>query len=540
MMDDPRWAEKWKSPSKPVPGFSPGGPAPQWTEEELVFAIAGDPSYLYSGQGSKTSPRYGRMGGSPLFRLAKRVARHYNKMTDDFITDLFSNGMITLVRMMKPGFDEARGSFIPFVMRQVQNAMEHGVGGTGISNAALGHETEAGVIGFKGLLNKQDPNEIRAAANKVKGKYREESRHDKDPGNSHGKYSPAFYRLANQYADAIESGDGDNIERVQNQIRQMIDQIEDDNVFIGGASTGLGQAISTPDRKTSINIASMDAPVGPSGRGMAGDIEGEDDGDSLDRGFDPQTIKQVLDIAMNYDLESLIGNIPKYATMAKQWGAKKGRIGGKMVVNELRYIIRTLGPLGSNYPGAGNVRTNNKTVPRDAKNWWEPGVDPELEPIPGMNATWRSSWIRQGYPSMGPTDISREMTKEVMEFNKLRIPTARQIKVKGDTKEVVGKVYVRNTILAATIKLRFIAMLERDSLGINWNADPGWNKGGSSMESKNMVKYPILEEIANTDKIDRLIIAETCEAMCAKLYRVLKKDADPRYNSIIPGWQPIR
>lgn len=525
LLDTPRWVNQWTSPSEPVPGFQPGGPAPRWTPDEVVYAFAGDPNMLFAGQKNNPhSPEYGNKGGSPLFRTARKVARYYNRSNDrQFIADLYSNGFIPLVKMMQPGFDEGRSPFISYAIRNIQSAMEHGTGGTQQSNYAQGFESEeTGIVGFKGLLEKTDPNQIREIANQVKGKYREERSHDKHPDNPLGPYSASFYRLANQYADAIEGGDEDRIDAARSQIYQQLSEIEDENIFIPGASTGMGQAISTPDRKTSIGIASMDAPSKGSDdeAGMAANIMGDTGEDSM---IDPETITTMLDIAMNHDLGQMLQHIPKYADMAAEFGAKGGKIGGKMGANELRYVIRTMGPLGSNYPGKGTMRANTQ-VPRDAKGWWEPGSDPEIEPIPiKEGAIWHSGWTRNNFPSMGPTEIKDEMTKEVMEFNKLGIPTARTIKTKTDTRsgreihETVSKVSVSNTLRSATVKLKFIAMLERDTLGL--------------AESKH--NHPLLEEIQKMDVIDRELVAEACDWACARIERVLTEKAPPGWKKTV-------
>lgn len=525
LTDNPRWIGKWSSQSEPVPGFIPDGPAPRWTPEEIVYAFAGDPSMLFTGQrNNPRSPEYGDKGGSPLFRTAKRVARFYSRQSDrQFISDMYSNGFIPLMRMMQPGFDEGRSPFISYVIRNVQSAMEHGTGGTKQSDSALGFETESGVVGFKGLLEKNDPNEIRRIADQVRGSYREKSTHDKHPDNPLGKYSPIFYKLAHDYANALESGDDGAVDHIRQQISKQIEQIEDDNVFIPGASTGMGQAISTPDRKTSIGIASMDASNSSGGDdtgGMAKNIIGDTDEDSL---VEPETIKRMLDIAINHDLGAIVGKIPKYAKLAVEFGAKDGTIGGPMGANELRYVIRTMGPLGSNYPGRGTVRANTN-IPRDARGWWEPGSDPEIEPIPKVqNAKWNSGWVRKKHPAMGPTEISQEMTQEVIEFGKLGIPTARQVKSKTDSrsgrdiKETVSKVAVSNTLRSATVKLKLIALLERDSLGL----------------SESRGNHPLLEDIASTDTIDRELIAEACDWACKKIDNMLAEKAPPGWKKTV-------
>lgn len=524
LTENPRWVNSdWSSPGEPVPGYQPGGPAPRWNPEEVVFAFAGDPNMLFTASGNPRSPMYGNKGGSPLFRTARKVARYYARANDrQFIADLFSNGFIPLVRMMQPGFDEGRSPFISYAIRNIQSAMEHGTGGTSQSNLMTGRENQQGIVGLAGLLDKSDAEEVRALAQQVKGKFQETSSHDKHPDNPFGKYSAAYFRLANQYADALELGDEDRIDAARSQIHQQVSTVEDENIFIPGASTGMGQAISTPDRKTSIDIASMNVSRDDQEGGMAGNIMGDTGEDAA---IDPETINKMYDVAINHDLGDIIGSIPKYAEMAVEFGAKAGKIGGKMTVNELRYSIRTMGPLGSNYPGKGTMRANPE-IPRDSKGWWEPGSDPEIEPIPGgaQGSIWHSIWSRNNYKSMGPTEISQEMTQEVAEFGKLGIPTARQVKTKTDKRsgreiqEVVSKVAVANTMRSATIKLKFIAMLERDSLGLD--------------ESKQKI-HPLLEDIAKTDSFDRELIAEACDFAVARLERVFNEVSPPGWKGTV-------
>lgn len=514
----PRWVEgKWTSPGEPVPGFQPGGPAPRWSEEEVVMAYAGDPSMIFAAGDNPRSPMYGNKGGAPLLRTAKKVARYYNRANDrQFISDLYSNGFVPLMRMMQPGYDASLSPFISFATRNIQSAMEHGTGGTSQTIAATSKES-----GIKALLKTTDPNEARNLANQIGGKYQEQSLHDKHPDNPFGKFSPKFYQLANNLATALETGDESRIEPIQNQIRQLESEVDEASTQLLGASTGIGQAISTPDRKTSIGISSIDAPTGDNEASNAGNLEG-DDGD--DAAYDPETIKYILDTALNYDIGDLVGNIPRYAQMAADMKAKQGKIGGKMTVNELRYVIRTLGPLGSNYPGKDTVRANPQ-IPRDSKGWWEPGSDPEIEPIPS-GGQWNSGWKRNGYKSMGPTEISQEMTTEVKEFEKLGIETARTIKVKKDKRsgrdleEAVSKVAVANTVKAATVKLRIIAHIHtQETVG----------------ESKQK-QHPLLEAVIKLDKIDRHMVIETCNHMIRKINLVLESkpdDANPEVHNYI-------
>lgn len=512
LTSEPKWVTSdWSSAGNPPPDFKPGGDAPRWTPEQIVFAMAGDPSMLFTGQNNHPlSPQYGNKGGSPLFRKARQLARQYGRPNDrTLISDLYQNGFIPLLRMMQPGFDEGRSPFISYVIRNIESGMGHGSGGTKQSQAALGYRNEDGIIGFKGLLELKDPNDIKQAANQIDPQFREQSSHEKDPGNPLGKYSAQFYKLASEYATAIESNDENRINTAINNINQAIEQIEDENVMVLGASTGVGQAISTPDRKTSVNIASMDAPASTSddAGGMASNIAGSQDEGSaqIERDETTEVISLMLERAMQFDFGTL-GD--KWKQKAVELGAKGAvKFSGPLNITQLRYTIRTLGQSGSNYPGKGNVRQNTQ-IPREARGWCSFGEDPELEPIPSKEgAIWRSDWVRKGFPSIGSTEIAAEMTREVLEFERLGIATARSVKSKaGGKEEVVSKNAVSNALTAAKIKLMILAEIERDQLGID--------------ESK--ITGPLLEDIRNGDKLDRQLIAEACDWACYKINKALQ------------------
>jgi len=522
LTDNPTWSNSWTSPSSPPPDFEPMGRAYKWTPEELVYAFAGDPSMLFSGsRDNPKSPSYGNKGGSPLFRTARRVARIYNRNDRSFIEDLYNNGFISLVRMMQPGFDRAMDvtgnqrpvPFISYALRNVKSAMEHGIGGENRTDAAAGFENQLGQRGLKSLLDEINPKKLRDAASVVKGKFQREQSHEKSDDNPFGYFSAPYYQTVMSYADAIESGDEEQIALRRQDITDLIEKIGDYSTKIGGASTGLGQAIDTPDRKTSIGISSIDADTGnDDGSSMAGNLEDNDPEDNADT----ESIKYVLNIALNHDIGKILANSEKYSAMASEFGAKKGKMGGIMTVNELRYIIRTLGPVASEYPGKGTLRKNLE-VPRDGRppkgsglgSWWSPGEDPEIEPIPGENSSiWHSIWSRGGYHSMGPTAIADEMTEEVKEFDKLGIPTGREIKTKTKgnkiLQEVVSKVAIANTLKAATIKLRIIADVHKDDV-----------------KESVLKSHPIFE---NLDPIDRYIISETATKLANKINKMVVRE----------------
>lgn len=528
LTNSPRWVNRqWNSDSEPVPGFNPGGPAPQWSQEEVVMAMAGDPKLAFTsgGRDNPRSPQYGHQGGAPLWRMARRIARKYRREDPQFISDLYSTGFIPLMKMMQPGYDESREPFISYVTRTINGAMEHGVGGSVQGIRATGGDSKSGIRGLKSLIDTSDPEEAREIASQIKGDFQSKTSHDKHADNPFGGYSPRVYQMAMRYADALETGNPELIATTQDEIKRLMDDIDSEESLIPGASTGLGQAISTGDRSQDENrrlrIASMDVAADEEKGPMAGNIPSYEEGGDDDSSINQETIFHAIDIAMAQDLTRWITTDEDLAGFAAKMGLKPGEKLGKITANELRYLIRSLGPLGSKYPGKGKPRKGTN-IPRDGKNWWQPLEDPELEPIPNgeSGAIWRSIWTRGGYLEMGPTEIAREMTEEVREFQKLGIPTARKITAKAKTEEAVSKVAVSNALQNALLKLKLIIYSQRESLGID--------------ESKKRVLrnegFTLLEDY---DPFDRRILLETLDFIVRKVTRNLVEDSPPGYSGTV-------
>jgi hypothetical protein len=543
MLENPRWTQEWTSPGKPIPGFKPGGPAPRWTQEEIVYAFAGDPNLLWKSSDNPRSPSYGNKGGAPLLRAARRVARTYNKSKDkSFIDDMYSNGFVALLRMMQPGFDEGRSPFISYVIRNVTSAMQHGVGGEVRTTAAAGlnadlviGKSKVAVRGLRSLLDETDPEKLQKAASVVKGDYRTTQSHDKNVDNPFGYFSAPYYQTVMRYANALETRNSIEINDARSQIHELIQRIEKYSTLIGGASTGLGQAIDTKDRKTSIGIVSADQPVGDDDGATIGSMLTGDEPEDDD--VDQEAIYNILDIALNQNLGSILANSEKYRAMAKELGAKDGKIGAAMPVNEFRYMIRSLGRFASNYPGKGNPRAN-LSIPRDSKNWWVPGEDPEIEPLkiqsessdPISNGMWRSIWIRTGYQGMGPTAISAEMSQELEEFQRYGIASGRSFTVKKDKygneiKQAVHKQAVTQALKTAMIKFKILADIYQ--LGVNEG-----------------ITDPTLNRMLSLDDVDRGIMIESLQVVISRLEKAITSDkpATKHFlvtNSITKRMRPI-
>lgn len=605
LTDNPRYVNEWKGTGAKPPGFQPGGPAPRWTQEEVAIAFAGDPVALYDKKQSPRSPK-----GSPLYRWATSVARRYGQDP----MDLYQNGYTLLAQLMKPGYDEARSPFISWVARSIKGAVEHGIGGSLQNIKALGGEASktiggekvaTGQKGLDALVKAKTPKQARDIANQVKGKYQTTKSHDKHPDNPFGAFSSRFYEVAMNYAEALESGDGDRTEAALSRIEQLRSDIEEAQTPIRGASTGAGEAVSTASRKHSETFrwtrtddgfvwAKVQFKKMPNGKikelvdpGVTnkdlppGDYEGQDKKIRLGKGVtsldveDPETGKSkdleevggsselygstdsddpnrtmsitgiqeaegvynLLQLALNTDISYLINKSQKLQSIArdhiasnremfsKQFDSKTGELkpdldlGGRLTTNEFRFALRHLGQLAADYPGKGNVRSNIQT-PRGATNWWKPGEDPEIEPIPG-GGMWESIWLREGTPSYGADEIQKEMNQEYQELTKLNIPVKSNVPVAdkkseyidpktGQIRDIAKKstdVLSKSAISAA--KTKAIAKLTLLAKFISLN------------ESVFYSMLPILESI---DPIDRRILAETATKFMASLWRTFNED----------------
>ena len=605
---DPRWSkEEWSSASEPPDGYTPGGKAPRWTKTEIVLAYAGAPELLgLKSSGNPRSPKYGTMGGSPMYRLARKTAREANRGNDNgFVEEMFDNGLAKLSELMLPGYDKSLSAFIPWVAADIKYAMWNGIGGT--------KGTMAAKTAVTALKTETDPAKIRAAANRVKGKYQERRSPNKDEENNpFGVHSAAFYQIAMAYADALETGDRDRILASKNKIEQLAEEIEKSQVSVRGATTGAGQAISTLDRvkvrkirdeKGNVirterlnpvpSITSMDTPA-DDGSTIAGNITGRAEQTNF---ADPEVMRYLLARALEVDLNAVLAADSKFRKMAEdiyyaeseQKGTNKGpelraqaerlraevqryeqsakelqaeseklfassqdidtqkkardkaeaakrktaeaarkaqkaidsdaeavhaennkpkrkagkvTLGGPMTVNEFRYIIRGLGPIAAEYPGRGEMRSALQ-IPRDARGWWKPMEDPEIEVIPKSDkhpdgGKWTSIWARNGYESMArsPSSIAEEMTQEVREFDELGIASARSEKVR-ETGTAMDKVAVSTTAMKARIKLAIIRHIYKYDIG-----------------ESILRTFPIMEGLST---VDRQLVVETCTWMINQL-----------------------
>lgn len=534
LMDNPRWSNKWTSPSEPVPGFTPGGPAPKWTENEVVFAFAGDPR-LMGEPGMRdhpASPAYGKRGGAPLYRLANQVARKFRRDRDQsFIDDMYQNGFIELTKLMKPGYDEGRSPFISFVIRNIEGAMANGASGTGLEAIKAGGDVakDSGLIGLQGLLKANTPEDARKVANQIKGKYQGSKHHDKHDDNPFGPYSSEIFKLANHYADALETNDTEMLDIVRQKVEALQAKIESDQDMVLGAGTGMGQAVTNQDRKTKIGVSSIDMPLGADGGGTMGDNIPASAGDEVEQSEVTESINFILKTALTQDLSSVVKGNPEWEQLAVGFGLKPGdKIGGPLSANEYRVIIRKIGVSASNYHGRGTPR-KALNVARDANGWWTPGEDPEIEPIPA-GGMWKSIWLREGSPEMIDTEMMEEFSKEYREFNKLGIagvPSRMNAAMSG--KEALSKVSIGKARATAMLKIKLIGVIYKDRHGLGVTKkhyEPQPKAGAPKKPMAGMsesvtshlrnIGFPLLEDY---DPIDRRLIVEACDFILRKLTR---------------------
>jgi hypothetical protein len=258
-------------------------------------------------------------------------------------------------------------------------------------------------------------------------------------------------------------------------------------------------------------------------------------------------VYNLLQLALNTDLGFAISKSPRLQKIArdhiaanremfsKQLDSKTGElktdldIGGRLTTNEFRFALRHLGPLASDYPGRGKVRANT-SVPRGANNWWKPGEDPEIEPIPG-GGMWESIWLREGTPASGADDIQKEMNQEYQELIKLGIAVKSNVPVADKKSEYVDP---------KTGQLRDIAKKSTDVLS---KSAISAAKTKAIAKLTLLAKFLALEEstfyshdpiLESTDPIDRKILAEAARKIMGSLMRALR-ESHKRRQIYIPN-----
>jgi hypothetical protein len=475
LTNSPRWAPgKWTSKSQPPEGWEPNGPAPRWTEDELTVAMAGDPNIMWTGKkqsGNPRSPYYGHQGGSPVLRSAIRVAKQYNKLRDpDFILDLYQNGLLALSKLMQPGYDASYKPFISFAKRHIEGAMAHGTGST--LEANKGGTVLRGILEMKIDFDNDATREpviekLKEIIAGIGGVYRQKASHDKNPENPYGQFSSKIYDLVTKLIDAVGAGDAEYGQQLLETAEQLLEQVEDEGNLVLGASTGVGQAISTGDRETSVGIVSADTPASATSDTTIGQTLPGAESNIENLFADKSAMAWILEHACKRDLSNEIKNVKKLEDVVSKV-ANTEKMSEKDVAKALRpftanmwrYCIRCVGKLANPYYGEGQLRSALK-IPRDAAGWWKAGEDPEIDQA-SDGTPWESEWRKGGREVMEMPEIAREMGREVNSLSAAGIATARAGRVETDSAGnpvVLSTQAVNMTVRPAIYKLYLLAAL---------------------------------------------------------------------------------
>lgn len=462
LTDNPRWDNKpWSSSSEPPAGFAPGGPAPKWDQTEVTIAMAGDPS---KKRGSSRSKEYGNMGGAPIWRLANKIHAMYGKKVD--IDDLYNNGLLGLAKLMQPGYDQSRSAFIPFAMTRLKYDIMHGTGRTQAevdANKVVTDLLEMNIV--PGDMS--DADRIEEIATGIGEKYRQESSHDKSRDNPYGKFSPQIYKITMDLASAIRTEDDDMVQDVKRRLQELNDEI-DSHVGILSASTGLGQAITTKDRATSVGIRSIDQPA--SGQDetakMAQNIKDTGVAAPDESLINREVITYVLKKSLQDNIADIVGKVPKLQRVVQRVVQTRkanetdvAQAFKPVTMTGYRYLLRQLGKeMSQGYYGEGVLRSA-LSVPREAKGWCTAGEDPEIDKAPD-NTMWESEWRRDRRP-LTSRQIAEEMAREVVDLQNRGIATARASKLKmvDGAPFVMSPQSVDMTIRPIQLKLAMLAAL---------------------------------------------------------------------------------
>lgn len=579
MTANSRWVNKpWTSRvgHEAPEDFTPGGKAPRWTDSEVYIAFAGlsDGTNFHTKGGNK-GPASGKFG-SPLYRIAKRAAKKVASSTgkymdENLVEDCYQNGSVALVKLLQPGADRSLSPFISWAATQVEGAMTGGVGSDTridmlLSDKSVYYVTPAGqvkvrlpvaakspnagespeafrarqeraiklraeaesswvrkeVYGIQSLLQMTNPEEIYRAIDVVSEEFRYESKTDRASGNPFGHYSSEYYMFGSELAAAYEEGDQERIELAKQDLLKLESRAEGASAMILGTKTGLkpGHTITTPDRKTQTKIASISGGRPSAETGEAEEMQLADTrvNDDLEAPKPKELFNHVLKMCLNYDLRDILRGT-KFLDVDEK---KLDNIKGYMTSNQFRFLIRSYGPIASEYPGIGDMR-EKLNIPREMPGWWSPYEDPEIELVAGSEEIWESIWLREGCNALKVPDIVEEMAAEATEFEegfiigegedekivKIPINPSRMTKANGLS---ISRQKVSGDLASATSKFEMVVLAERRSLA----------QDDSLSESVNGRLVPLIIE----DKIDRKIMME-------QLNQLLRYNTKIRHDLIL-------
>lgn len=215
----------------PPDEYTPGGPAPQWTETEVTVALAGDPATPNGPKGFNTSP---------LMSVARQVAA--GKRKGESLYELYTLGLARLAELLKPGMDQARSPFRVYAMQDIRLAMQNGFGSTKELNAAK--------TAIKTMVTSRDPAAILQIIDKIQDPYRDvepeapATKFDKDPRNAYSRYSGIIYKFGAELLYAMQEGDVEYETELREELQKQLDNLEASTEMTLGIKTGLFQAMS--------------------------------------------------------------------------------------------------------------------------------------------------------------------------------------------------------------------------------------------------------------------------------------------------------
>jgi len=514
------YTKEWRSKNfTPPPDFAPGGPAPQFTPEQFIIAVAGDPTVAITGQTRSDtekgrSPRNpGSYGSAPVYRIAKKLAGKGSRSGS--WEDYYSLGLTALSQMIRPGVDRGEPPFIKRLMVDVKHAMLNGLGGTAETMAASGKSSQLhknhplyGIKGLQSIIDNPTAEQALKVAAQVKPPFDVESRSDKNIDNPFGWYSTDIVKACKEFAAIASSGDEEATKKALQGIIALQERIDFFNQASSkGASTGMLSTIDTPDRVTQIKTTSLDKPKeGPEGgvTSAAGSVPDRmtQEADRLDPGMISDMIELML-----YGYADMIKDTPYLAKLTElglPTGGQSTYDTTKVKETEYRMLLRILGEAAASYPGKGTERSNIQ-IQRGNPGWYVAGTeDPELEPSK-EGPPYKSPWLRSGMPVLSLDGIRRSFETEEEELTEL----AKEGKVAPPGKLTYSNKLSRDRYNEVLGKLKAVALILR-----NEASEGGTKRKAKTEQEKALQQQQSAYNFFNEwDAIDRVIIVESLDKL---------------------------
>ena len=376
------WTRDWKSPDGFV--FRKGTPAPHWSHADVQMAMEPQIRIWARAEARKS-------GGQG----------HGARQDPNAIDDMAGNMQTILQQILDREKDQGRilggeqgNGFVSYVARTVSMGGAKGAGGTDEMRVARGRASQLAGPKFFAKWDSPPGNQghiktaeqARAIADRVAPEFRQATRKSFDgtpigsskfdPGNPYERFSPNIYSLANQLADAIDSGDREAIERAHDDADTLYRRIEDAEENTQGTHNAK-RIITTPSGAVTdkakaerdrfikgVKISSMSGARKEDG----GDIDIADTSHLRHLSdLDPETVYEVLKMGRTTRAEDL----------------KHPMFAGKGLVPlsdfDLRFLIRQLSNWlpDKKYPGKG-VTGKDVEMPDGQPSEWLQNGQPQM------------------------------------------------------------------------------------------------------------------------------------------------------------------